>query len=195
METILFFDTETTGLPRNWKAPATELYNWPRMVQLAYEHYTTDGKRLNGKDYIIKPDGFTIPLEASKLHGITTEKAIKEGENLIEVLKEFTAVAVNSSFIVAHNMAFDEKVLGAELIRAGMANILDLKKKICTMQESTLLCAIPGNFGNYKWPKLQELYLNLFGENFEDAHNAAADVQATVKCFFELVNNYKAIRL
>jgi len=28
----LFFDTETTGLPRNWKAPVTDLDNWPRMV-------------------------------------------------------------------------------------------------------------------------------------------------------------------
>ena len=32
----LFFDTETTGLPRNWKAPVTHLNNWPRMIQIAW---------------------------------------------------------------------------------------------------------------------------------------------------------------
>ncbi len=31
----LFFDTETTGLPRNWHAPASDLANWPRLIQLA----------------------------------------------------------------------------------------------------------------------------------------------------------------
>jgi len=32
----LFFDTETTGLPKNWKAPIEDLNNWPRLVQLAW---------------------------------------------------------------------------------------------------------------------------------------------------------------
>ncbi len=35
----VFFDTETTGLPLNWKAPVTELENWPRLIQLAYIVY------------------------------------------------------------------------------------------------------------------------------------------------------------
>jgi len=186
MEKLLFFDTETTGLPRNWKAPVTELYNWPRMVQLAYEYYSTDGVRITGGDYIIKPDGYEIPAEVAKLHGITTERAMREGVNIIYVLEEFIRLAEKADYIVAHNMAFDEKIIGAELLRQGMANILEKKKKICTMQETTTLCAIPAKFG-YKWPKLQELYYTLFGENFEDAHNAASDIKATVKCFFRLI--------
>ena len=75
----LFFDTETTGLPRNWKAPVTDLNNWPRLVQLAYLYYDADGKKIMGGDCIIKPEGFTIPTDASRVHGITTERALEEG--------------------------------------------------------------------------------------------------------------------
>ena len=62
----LFFDTETTGLPRNWKAPVTDLNNWPRLVQLAYLLYDNKGNKISGGDFIIKPNGFTIPTDASK---------------------------------------------------------------------------------------------------------------------------------
>jgi len=75
----LFFDTETTGLPRNWKAPVTDLNNWPRLVQLAYLLYDENGNKITGGDYIIKPEGFTIPINASRIHGISTERAIREG--------------------------------------------------------------------------------------------------------------------
>jgi hypothetical protein len=62
---ILFFDTETTGLPKNWKAPVTDLNNWPRLVQLAFLLYDKSGNLVSSGDYIIKPDGFSIPFESS----------------------------------------------------------------------------------------------------------------------------------
>lgn len=59
---------------------------------------------------------------------------------------------------------------------------------IDTKNESTEFCAIPGGKGGkYKWPKLEELHEILFGEKFDMAHNAAADVEATARCFLELV--------
>ena len=48
----LFFDTETTGLPKNWKVPATDLNNWPRMIQLAYLIYDRKGNKISSKDFI-----------------------------------------------------------------------------------------------------------------------------------------------
>jgi DNA polymerase III subunit epsilon len=68
----LFFDTETTGLPRNWKAPVTDLNNWPRLVQLAYLLYDNDGEKISGGDYIIKPEGFTIPVGGILVSNIST---------------------------------------------------------------------------------------------------------------------------
>ncbi len=97
----LFFDTETTALPGSWKAPATDLYNWPRLVQLAFLLYDSNGN------------------------------------------------------------------------------------KICTMEKTTIFCAIDGPYG-YKWPKLSELYYKLFRTGFKEAHNAAIDITATAKCFWEL---------
>ena len=38
----LFFDTETTGLPRSWKAPITDSNNWPRLVQIAWLVFDLD---------------------------------------------------------------------------------------------------------------------------------------------------------
>jgi DNA polymerase-3 subunit epsilon len=181
----LFFDTETTGLPRNWKAPVTDLNNWPRLVQLAYLLFDINGNKISGGDHIIKPNGFAIPTEASKIHGISTEKANKDGKELLTVLKDFQSLINQAEHLVAHNMSFDEKIVGAEFLRNKMKDIVATKKKICTMQSTTNFCAIDGPYG-YKWPKLSELHYKLFRTGFDEAHNAAVDINATAKCFWEL---------
>ena len=182
----LFFDTETTGLPSNWKAPITDLNNWPRLVQLAYVVYDSNGRKIKEEDFIIKPEGFTIPSDISDIHGITTEIALKEGKSLLDVLRQFNLLINQSEILVAHNMNFDEKILGAEFLRLAIQNSISTKKKICTMESSKDFCAIPGPYGN-KWPKLSELYYKLFNTTFEEAHNALVDIRATSECFWELV--------
>lgn len=181
----LFFDTETTGLPKNWKAPVTDLNNWPRLVQLAYLYYDSNGAKISGGDFIIKPEGFTIPTDAARIHGISTEKALREGQSITSVLQHFNTLIEQASYLVAHNMSFDEKIVGSEFLRNGMQNTIPSKKKICTMEKSTNFCAIDGPYG-YKWPKLSELHYKLFKTGFDEAHNAAVDISATAKCFWEL---------
>lgn len=181
----LFFDTETTGLPRNWKSPVSDLNNWPRLVQLAYLFYDNNGNRISGGDHIIKPEGFTIPADASNIHGITQERAIREGKPLLTVLQSFQSLINQADYLVAHNMSFDEKIVGAEFLRNRMQDSIAMKKKICTMQSSTNFCAIDGPYG-YKWPKLSELHYKLFRTGFEEAHNASVDINATAKCYWEL---------
>ncbi len=181
----LFFDTETTGLPRNWKAGLDDLDNWPRLVQIAWLLYDYKGNLLDNKSFIIKPEGFVIPREAALVHGISTSKALKEGSDLLTVLEEFQGLINKAEYLVAHNMSFDEKIVGAEFLRKEMDNTIELKRKICTMKNSAEICAIEGPYG-FKWPKLSELYQCLFGVNFEDAHNASADINATAECFWEM---------
>lgn len=181
----LFFDTETTGLPKNWKAPVTDVNNWPRLVQLAYLQYDEFGNKESEGDFIIKPEGFIIPPESSKIHGITQERALQEGENLYDVLLHFANIISESDILVAHNMAFDEKIMGAEFLRNNMRNIIAEKRKICTMESTVEFCDIPGQYGP-KWPKLSELHNKLFHTGFDEAHNAAVDIWATAKCFWEL---------
>lgn len=183
---ILFFDTETTGLPKNWKASVTDLDNWPRLVQLAYLIYDFRGNLIYSCNEIVKPNGFTIPKEASNVHGITTEKAIQRGSDINDVFELFNIHLKRAKVIVAHNMSYDEKIIGSELIRLGVENLIDDKEKICTMESTVDLCKIEGPFG-FKWPKLEELHRFLFKCDFEGAHDALADIQATAKCFWELV--------
>ena len=181
----LFFDTETTGLPDNWNAPISDLNNWPRLVQIAWLQYDLKGSKVSGRDYIIKPEGFTIPDEASQVHGISTELALKEGVSLQIVLEEFSGLIDQSDVLVAHNMNFDEKIVGAEFLRQRVKNGLSDTERICTMQASTEYCKLPGKFG-YKWPKLSELHIKLFNNDFEEAHDASVDIAACAKCFWEL---------
>jgi DNA polymerase-3 subunit epsilon len=181
----LFFDTETTGLPRNWKAPVSDLNNWPRLVQIAWLQYDLDGNQIGGNNYIIRPNGFTIPYESSKIHGISNERAINEGVDLHGILNVFQKLISQSSFLVAHNMSFDEKIVGAEFLRNNMPNSITAKNRICTMEKSTNYCKLSGPYG-YKWPKLSELHYKLFGMGFEEAHNAAVDINATARCFWQM---------
>jgi DNA polymerase-3 subunit epsilon len=181
----LFFDTETTGLPRNYRAPVTNLTNWPRMVQIAWLATDKAGKECATGEFIVKPEGFTIPPDAARIHGITTQRALAEGTPLAEVLKEFLAAMGGCMLLVAHNFEYDSRIVGAELLRSAIPNRLQKKKHICTMQASTQFCRLPGPYG-YKWPRLEELYRVLFQEPPSETHRALADVRACAKCFFEL---------
>lgn len=185
---FLFLDTETTGLPKSWRAPLSDLDNWPRLVQLAWLMVDKEGRELGGQNYIIKPDGFTIPKEASRVHGISTRRALSEGIELSKALRDFNEAVNSSGIIIAHNISFDEKIVGAELMRNRIAHGLFEKPKICTMRSSIDYCALPPVNGgiNYKFPKLIELYNCLFNQDFANAHDALADVRATARCFFEL---------
>ena len=186
---ILIYDTETTGLPRDWNAPITDSDNWPRLVQLAWQLHDPQGKLLSRGNRIVQPDGFTIPFNSTKIHGITTARAQEEGLPLDQVMEEFMADAAQATYVMGHNIGFDVNVAGAELVRLGQApEGLTEKALIDSKDEGTEFCAIPGGRGGkFKWPTLTELHQKLFGEGFGDAHDAAYDVSATARCFFEMV--------
>ncbi len=186
---ILIYDTETTGLPRDWNAPISDSDNWPRLVQLAWQLHDANGKLLSRGNRIVQPDGFTIPYNSTKIHGITTERAQEEGAPLADVAAEFMADAAKAKYVMGHNVGFDVNVVGAELLRLNQAAepLTDIAI-IDSKDEGTEFCAIPGGRGGkFKWPTLTELHQKLFGEGFGDAHDAAYDVAATARCFFEMV--------
>ena len=181
----LFFDTETTGLPKDWNAPISDLDNWPRLVQIAWSHYDSSGNKMSDNGYIIKPQGFVIPPHSSVVHRISTERALQEGADLKTVLEKFVQDIKNVKFLVAHNMDFDIKIVKAEFLRNNILSNISEISKICTMKRATSFCQIKGSHG-FKWPTLSELYLKLFKEDFQDAHDASVDISACAKCFFQL---------
>ena len=184
----IIFDTETTGLPGNYNAPVTDLDNWPRLVQLAWQLHDAKGKLLSQQNHIVRPEGFTIPYNAEKIHGISTKRAEQEGKALSDVLAFFQLDMEKATFLVGHNVEFDIKVTGAEFLRKGAITDFLEKKTLDTKELSTEYCAIPGGKGGkFKWPTLTELHRKLFGADFDAAHDAAYDVHATAKCFFGLI--------
>ena len=189
----LIFDTETTGLPKRWDAPLSDSENWPRCIQIAWQIHDAKGNLIAHKDYLIQPDDFTIPFDSEQIHGISTALATSEGVPLATVLSEFEVALKEVSFVVGHNVSFDRNIMGAEFIRAGLADPLDEKAVIDTCTEETAqLCQLPGGRGGkFKLPTLGELYHFLFQDSFEEAHNATADVEATSRAFLELMRQEK----
>ncbi|WP_395090906.1 DNA polymerase III subunit alpha [Vaginella massiliensis] len=185
----LIFDTETTGLPKDYNAPITDTDNWPRCIQIAWQLHDEMGRLIDHQDYLIKPDGFDIPYDSERIHGISTALATEKGIALQEVLEKFNHVLTQTKFVVGQNVGFDLKIMGAEFYRNKVENQLHEMPVLdtCTEVTAELLKLPGGRGGRYKLPTLTELHEYLFGVPFSEAHNATADVEATTRCFFELV--------
>ena len=192
----LFIDTETTGLPLNNNLPYTDLKNWPYLVQVALIIEDDNYGILAKRNIILKPNGYTIPESATKIHGISNERAVKNGEDRDKVISFLDLALYKSDIIIGHNVSFDLNVIKSEIIRTkGIENALFKKKKhivIDTMKMGRNICKIPNlsfhtrlSLPN-KYPKLDELYYKLFNKHFNNQHDAMADVQATYDCYYEL---------
>ncbi len=185
----LIFDTETTGLPGNYNAPITNTANWPRCIQIAWQLHDEYGRLIENHDYLVHPDGFNIPYDAERIHGISTELAEEQGIALEKVLELFNIALSKAEFLVGQNVGFDVNIMGCEFYRMGIANRLADMPVLDTCTEITAgLLKLPGGRGGrFKLPTLTELHQYLFGEPFSEAHNATADVEATTRCFLQLV--------
>ncbi|SKB52933.1 DNA polymerase-3 subunit alpha [Sphingobacterium nematocida] len=185
----IIFDTETTGLPKRWDAPITDTDNWPRCIQIAWQLHDELGNLVEHQDYLIKPDGFDIPFDSEKIHGISTALATENGVPLQDVLVKFNEALSKAKFVVGQNIGFDINIMGSEFYRysvdspMGSMAVLDT----CTEVTANLLKLPGGRGGRFKLPNLTELHSFLFGVPFAEAHNATADVEATTRCFFELI--------
>ena len=185
----LIFDTETTGLPKSWSAPITDTDNWPRCIQIAWQLHDEMGNLIEHQDYLVKPEGFNIPYDAERIHGISTELAQKQGISLAEVLEKFNIVLSKAKYVVGQNVGFDVNIMGCEFHRLNITTDLSQLPVLDTCTETTAeLLKLPGGRGGkFKLPTLTELHQYLFNQPFAEAHNATADVEATTRCFLELI--------
>lgn len=175
----LFFDTETTGLSRNSD----------HVVQLAWILANQRGDVVKEESHVIRPTGYTIPSSAAQIHGITTTRALEIGKPLKWVLERLTADAELAVVAVAHNLSFDLGILQSEYKKVGITFSFHQLIQVCTMKLSTTWCRLPKLNGSpgFKYPKLDELHYRIFGCSFDGAHDALADTQACMRCYFELV--------
>jgi DNA polymerase-3 subunit alpha len=182
----LIFDTETTGLPRSWSAPITDTDNWPRCIQIAWQLHDEMGNLIEHEDYLVKPDGFNIPYDAERIHGISTELAVQQGIPLIEVLEKFNIALSKTKYIVGQNLGFDVNIMGCEFHRMSVGS--DMSKMpvldTCTEVTANLIKLPGGRGGRFKLPTLTELHQYLFNQPFSEAHNATADLELITRQVF-----------
>jgi len=189
---IIVADCETSGLwnrKEDYKHPSQ-----PNIVSLCAHIYNDKREIINELNVIIKPEGYTIPVEASNIHGITTEMAMDLGVNRKAALQMFISMLSTCNLQVGHNyQGYDLNVLKANISRVSdkiePIQLLDKIPIVDTQLVGTDLCKLPGKYGSYKWPKLMELHKFLFNEEFSGAHGAKADVLACAKCYYRMVDD------
>ncbi len=198
---ILMYDTETTGLPIRPSVPYKH-ENWPHIVQLSYLVYSlpvaqfTEGvpstwTPVASGDFVVLPDGYKVPEEASKIHGISHARAVRDGIDVREVMENFLFHVARADIIVAHNANFDKNTVHGVLARNGMLATRPIGnedgpwaqgswpskptvREICTMLASTEYCRLPfepkdntapppyPKDTRFKWPRLSQLFKVLF---------------------------------
>jgi len=189
---FLVFDTETSGLP-NYKLPLNDPTQ-ARIVQLAALLLDAEFNEVSCMSTLIKPEHpfWIIHSMAQAAHGISVEQCLKNGIPISVALQMFDCFYVKSTRVVAHNIKFDRRMIEVERELSHPQFRIESNPAIdfCTMLSTTDLCKLPGRIpGQYKWPKLIELYKFLFNEEFDKAHDALADCRATARCFRYLVEN------
>lgn len=186
----LFFDTETTGLP-DFKKDINDP-SQPRIIQLA-ALLTYESTIISELKCFIKPDGWIVPEEVEKIHGISTEKCEQYGIPMKDALHLFNAMKSVAKARVAHNISFDKVMMAREANAYGIEHNSEGLETFCTMQMSKPKCKIPptdkmmaAGFKGFKSPNLQEAYKHFFGTEFDGAHDASEDVHACKDIFFEM---------
>jgi len=183
MTKILFWDTETTGLPQ-WQEPS-DSESQPHLVQLAA--ILVDGSReeIQTLDVIIKPDGWEIPKETIDIHGITTERAMDEGIPEAEALDQFIELYRQCGLRVAHNTTFDNRMIRIALKRYRQDLISDEEWKDKTRYFCTLMSARK-IMGGKNGHTLGECYTYFCGKPLEGAHNAMVDTRACMEIYWAM---------
>lgn len=196
---IVVFDSETTGLAAFKQPPGHE--SQPHIVQLGAILYDDNGRVMAEMNLLVKPDGWTVPKEASDIHGITTEMCERYGLPLKTVIMLFIVLARRAKRTVAHNRSYDHLMVETALIRLGFTKELEEWRAMsasggfCTMQAMTPVCKLPGRRGSFKWPTLMEAHVYLFKEEFGGSHDAMNDVRACARVYHEIQRREVALAL
>lgn len=196
MNLALVYDTETTGMVL-WKEPS-EHPNQPHLVQLAACLVDLDTRKtVSSIDVIVRPNGWVIPDDVAKIHGITTEMASDVGVGEIEAMEMILSLWGGRK-LIAHNESFDRRIMRIALKRycAEADPVHDRwkdAKSECTALLSTPILKLPptekmlaAGFNKHKTPNLGEAYQYFIGSKLVGAHSAMTDVKACRDIYFNI---------
>jgi len=192
---ILFYDTETTGLP-DWRQPSDSATQ-PHIVQLAILTCDEAGGELDSHNLIVRPDGWTIPEEVTAIHGISQDRAMAVGIPEAEAVEMWLWARARAALCVAHNESFDARIMRIAMLRAGVERAfierIENCSVFCTCTAATPIVNLPPSekmaakgMMRPKPPKLTEAIQHFFGEELPGAHDAMVDVRACARIFFHM---------
>lgn len=200
MNTVLVYDSETTGIPL-FGEPSDDPRQ-PHLVQLAAVLVDLDTRQtISSMDVIIRPSGWTIPDEVAAIHGITTEHALEVGIPEIFALELFRSLWAGRTRI-GHNEGFDARIIRIAQHRHGYseANMAAWKEGPAedTAKLATPLVKCPptakmraAGRNHYKTPTLAEAHQHFLGRPLENAHSAMADVLGCMAVYFAIQDQVK----
>lgn len=192
MTLSLVFDVETTGLPDRGEVVTSPSY--PHIVEMAALLVDETGVEAGSFNFIVKPDGWTIPDEAAAVHGVTQERATALGVPLALAVAAYVNLRALADEVAGHNVSFDLGLIAAAIHRLGrVPSHPGPSKIVCTADLGALVCRLPptekmiaAGFDHFKRPTLSELHRHLFGEEHAGAHTALADCRAAARCLMEM---------
>lgn len=183
----LIYDISANDKPKDWKAPFSDTFAWPRMIHISWIILDEQLKLVEDYDCVVKPDGFSISEAMMKTSHLDQEDIDNKSVPISDIMDQFDKSVSQVEYTVAHNMNFQQNVLAAEYIRQSRQPKHFKAEAVCLMQEATYYCKISNKRGGYKWPSLQELYMALFHQRFSPSNNARADVIAATRSFKKLM--------
>jgi DNA polymerase-3 subunit epsilon len=198
---ILAIDLETTGVPL-WKRPSIEREQ-PHIVQFAAQLIDPESRTVRSAwDMIIAPNGWTIPEEAVAIHGITNQRAEADGVRESIAVRTYINAWSQCDAVLGYSTAFDKRMMRIAMLRDGMSRPqierFERKPTIDVMQLVTPACKLPptdammaSNQRTFKTPSLVQAALLLLGERMTEAHNATADLEVTLKLYWQLQDSKK----
>ncbi|MHC5796310.1 exonuclease domain-containing protein [Lacisediminihabitans sp. FW035] len=170
------FDLETTGIDTDTS----------RIVS-AYVGVVDAAGSPKGVSWLADP-GVEIPVQASAVHGITTERARAEGRDAAEVVAEIVAVLrallAQGVPIVIYNAAYDLTLLNRECLRYGIEPLADPIPIIDPL-------VIDRAMDRYrKGKRTLEAAAEFYGVELMDAHDAEADAVAAGRVAQAIARKY-----
>lgn len=177
-------DTETSGL-FDFSKPA-DAEGQPRLAHLGMILIDENLVEERTLELLVKPEGWTMPEEASRINGLTMDILAEKGVPIIDALRDYCGTIDEGYVIVAFNAQYDTKIMRGEMRRAGIDDRFERTPNICVMRALTDICKIPkAKGGGYKFPKLAEACAH-FALAQDAAHRAMGDARSALDLFREL---------
>jgi len=185
------FDFETSGLPKGRKPVTQETlgqYDTCRAVSLSAARFSSKGRLIDTFDAMVLPTDFSISPGSIAIHGITEEMAKSRGRPFVQVFADLmTFIGPRTKTMVAHNAKFDVSVLRSEMLR----HEIDLS----LIEDLNFRCTLELYRERFLKPiKLGVLYEDIFGEQFEDAHNSLADCIACGRVYPYVIGHERTLK-